>query len=73
MIPQALSSSIMNSGGLGMAESFAQELDPALLSQASGATSTATGTSPSASSTTTSGTDGQSSGTDVGSARQVAI
>jgi hypothetical protein len=37
LIPQALSSSIMNSGGLGMAESFAQELDPSLLSQASGA------------------------------------
>ena len=37
MIPQALSSSIMNSGGLGMAESFAQELDPSLLSQTSGA------------------------------------
>jgi Rod binding domain-containing protein len=40
MIPQALTSSIMDGGGLGMAESFAQELDPSLLSQASG---TATG------------------------------
>ena len=35
MIPQALTSSIMNDGGLGMAASFAQELDPALLSQSS--------------------------------------
>ena len=33
MIPQALTSSIMDDGGLGMAESFAQELDPSLLSQ----------------------------------------
>ena len=33
MIPQALTSSIMSGGGLGMAEQFAQELDPALLSQ----------------------------------------
>jgi hypothetical protein len=29
----------MDSGGLGMAESFAQELDPSLLSQASATTS----------------------------------
>jgi hypothetical protein len=35
MIPQALTSSIMDDGGLGMAASFAQELDPALLSQSS--------------------------------------
>lgn len=35
MIPQALTSSIMDDGGLGMAESFAQELDPSLLSQSS--------------------------------------
>jgi hypothetical protein len=74
MIPQALTSSIMNSGGLGMAESFAQELDPALLSQASGATgSTVAGASGSDPSTTTSGTDEQSSATNVGSARQVSI
>jgi hypothetical protein len=72
MIPQALTSSIMNSGGLGMAESFAQELDPALLSQASGATSpTAAGVSGSDPSATSSGTTGQSSGTNVGAARQV--
>ncbi len=30
MVPQALTSSIMADGGLGMARSFAQELDPAL-------------------------------------------
>lgn len=30
MVPQALTSSIMANGGLGMARSFAQELDPAL-------------------------------------------
>ena len=36
MIPQALTSSIMDGGGLGMAESFAEQLDPALLSKASG-------------------------------------
>ena len=47
MIPQALSSSIMNSGGLGMAESFAQELDPSLLSQASGASTAGATTAPS--------------------------
>lgn len=48
MIPQALTSSIMDGGGLGMAESFAQELDPALLSQGdatiSGASGQTTGT-----------------------------
>jgi hypothetical protein len=33
LIPQALSSSIMSGGGLGMAEKFAQELDPSLLAQ----------------------------------------
>ena len=37
MFPQALTSSIMSGGGLGMAEQFAQELDPALLSQSSSA------------------------------------
>ena len=31
MIPQALTSSIMSGGGLGMAEQFAQEFDPSLL------------------------------------------
>jgi hypothetical protein len=35
LIPQALSSSIMADGGVGMAEKFAQELDPALLAQGS--------------------------------------
>jgi hypothetical protein len=38
MIPQALTSSIMDGGGLGIASSFAQEIDPSLLSQASGTT-----------------------------------
>lgn len=33
LIPQALTASIMADGGLGMAESFAKELDPSLLSQ----------------------------------------
>jgi len=33
MIPQTLTSSIMSDGGLGMAEQFAQEFDPSLLSQ----------------------------------------
>ena len=37
MIPQALTSSIMDDGGIGMAESFAQELDPALVSKTAGA------------------------------------
>ena len=44
MIPQTLTSSIMSGGGLGMAERFAQALDPALTSQGSGA---AAGGSPS--------------------------
>lgn len=35
LMPQALTSSIMSGGGLGMAEQFAQELDPALLNQGS--------------------------------------
>ena len=48
MIPQALTSSIMSGGGLGMAEQFAQELDPALVSQASGAASPAVATSTAA-------------------------
>ena len=33
LIPQALTSSIMSGGGTGLAEEFAQELDPALLTQ----------------------------------------
>lgn len=37
LIPQALTSSIMSNGGLGMAEQFAGELDPSLLTQSSGA------------------------------------
>ena len=40
LIPQALTSSIMSGGGVGLAEEFAQELDPSLNSQSS-----ATGTS----------------------------
>jgi hypothetical protein len=78
MIPQALGSSIMDSGGLGMAESFAQELDPSLLSQASGA-STAAGSTTAPSSTTAAGADTSSSTTDqsagesLGSARQVSV
>jgi hypothetical protein len=69
MIPSALSSSIMNGGGLGMAESFAQELDPSLLSQASGTISSAsTGATTDASSTTD-----QASGAGVGAARQVSL
>lgn len=35
MIPQTLTSSIMSSGGLGMAEQFAEELDPSLRSEKS--------------------------------------
>lgn len=35
LIPQALSSSIMSAGGLGIADQIAEELDPALLSQGS--------------------------------------
>jgi hypothetical protein len=41
MIPQALTSSIMSGGGLGVAEQFAQELDPSL--NAPAATDPATG------------------------------
>jgi hypothetical protein len=72
MIPQALTSSIMDGGGLGMAESFAQELDPALLSQASGTTGSTTAASGEAS-TTSSNTTDPASGTSVGSAREVSI
>jgi hypothetical protein len=46
LIPQTLTSSIMSGGGLGIAEQFAKELDPSLLSQgaaAASAGSTATG------------------------------
>jgi Rod binding domain-containing protein len=56
LIPQALTSSIMSSGGLGIAEEFAQELDPSLLSQASsgaGATDTTGSSSADASETPT--------------------
>jgi Rod binding domain-containing protein len=48
LIPQALTSSIMSSGGLGIAEQFAQELDPALLSPASSASGATVGTDSSA-------------------------
>jgi len=37
LIPQALTSSIMSGGGLGIAEQFAKELDPSLLTQSSSA------------------------------------
>jgi Rod binding domain-containing protein len=78
MIPQTLTSSIMSAGGLGMAESFAQELDPALLTQASGAAgSSGTGTGTSGTGTTAptgaAGTTGQSPGATLGPARQVMI
>jgi Rod binding domain-containing protein len=65
MIPQTLTSSIMSNGGLGMAESFAQELDPALLTQASAAAgSSGTGTSGTGTSGTgTSGTGTSGTGT----------
>lgn len=43
LFPQALTSSIMSGGGVGVAEEFAQELDPALLSQANGSSSDAGG------------------------------
>ena len=63
MIPQTLTSSIMSNGGLGMAESFAQELDPALLTQASGAASSSSGTGTGTSGTGTSGTGTSATGT----------
>jgi Rod binding domain-containing protein len=51
MIPQALGSSIMSGGGLGIAEQFAQEIDPSLnaptstqVTASTDATGTATGT-----------------------------
>ncbi len=40
LIPQALTSSIMSAGGLGMAEQFAAQLDPALLGQSAPAAGT---------------------------------
>jgi Rod binding domain-containing protein len=49
MIPQALTSSIMSGGGTGLAEEFAQELDPALRTQSDTGQSVAqadTGQSP---------------------------
>ncbi|HEY2217460.1 MAG TPA: hypothetical protein VGH21_08185 [Solirubrobacteraceae bacterium] len=73
LIPQALSSSIMDNGGLGMASSFAQELDPSLLSQASGTTTATAATGATGSDATISNTSDQSSGASVGSARQVSI
>ena len=79
MIPQTLTSSIMSNGGLGMAESFAQELDPALLTQASGAAGSSSGTGTGTSGTGTTaptgaaGTTGQAPGATLGPARQVMI
>jgi hypothetical protein len=79
MIPQTLTSSIMDSGGLGMAEGFAQELDPSLLSQASATTASGSTTAASSTSTaaagadTSSNTTDQSAGGSLGSARQVSV
>ena len=74
MIPSALTSSIMDGGGLGMAETFAQEFDPSLLSQASGATGSTGATSSSTSSgNSTPAAADSSSGTTIGSARQVSL
>ena len=67
LIPSALTSSIMDDGGLGMASSFAESLDPALLSQGAAAAGS-TVTNP-----TASGTSGQSAGGAAGSARQVSL
>jgi len=47
MFPQALTSSIMSSGGLGMAEEFAQAIDPSLANP-SGASSTGAADTPTA-------------------------
>jgi hypothetical protein len=44
LIPQALTSSIMSGGGVGIAEEFAQELDPSLLSQSAGGSAESSGT-----------------------------
>jgi hypothetical protein len=44
MIPQALTSSIMSGGGLGVAEQFAQELDPSLNAPAATDSTTADST-----------------------------
>jgi hypothetical protein len=41
MIPQTLTSSIMDGGGLGIAEQFAQQLDPSLLTQGAAGASAA--------------------------------
>jgi Rod binding domain-containing protein len=67
MIPQALTSSIMDDGGLGMAENFAQELDPSLLSQATAAAGSGAATSASTTSSAVAPT------ATLGSARQVML
>jgi peptidoglycan DL-endopeptidase RipA len=80
MIPQALTSSIMDNGGLGMAESFAQELDPSLVSQTSAADGTTSAAAAGTSAATSTGATTASSTTDqtpatttVGAAREVSI
>lgn len=55
MIPQALSSSIMSGGGLGIAEEFAQEIDPSINAAAVPNTTTGQATTGDV---TTSGTAG---------------
>jgi Rod binding domain-containing protein len=47
LIPQTLTSSIMDSGGLGMAEQFAQEIDPSLTSSATAGAASSSATSSS--------------------------
>jgi hypothetical protein len=69
MIPQALTSSIMDDGGLGMAQNFAEELDPSLLSQATAAA----GSSTAAGASTTDSADAPATSPTLGSARQVML
>jgi hypothetical protein len=74
LIPQALTTSIMSDGGLGMAEQFAQELDPALNAPAAATTGTANTavttdaatTTAAAGTTGTAGTTGVTAGFDAG-------
>ncbi len=63
LIPQTLTSSIMDSGGLGLAEQFAQELDPSLAEAAgassAGGASSAVGASSAAGASSATSADGQ--------------
>lgn len=73
LIPQALTSSIMDDGGTGMALEFAQEIDPSLLNAGATSTTASTGAAASAGDTASATTAAGTTAADTTNAGQVSV